>query len=102
MPFKKVTPTQEVENRIKEGTLYENDISAAKLEYDLIKNLVKIREELGITQKQIAEKTSLNQQMVSRIEKYGNSPRLDNFLKYVNALGLRIKFEYDHELSKKL
>lgn len=57
----------------------------------LIKSLVEFRKSAGITQKEVAEKSGLTQQMVSRIEKVTNSPTLDVFLRYVSALGLELK-----------
>jgi DNA (cytosine-5)-methyltransferase 1 len=77
----------------------ENDIELkkayeyAQLEYEVLKQLVKMRNEMGLSQSDVAKKSGLTQQMVSRIETVGNSPTLRNFLKYVDSLGLEIKLE---------
>jgi transcriptional regulator with XRE-family HTH domain len=52
-----------------------------------------MRNEMGLTQSDVAIKSGLTQQMVSRIETIGNSPTLKNFIKYVDSLGLEIKLE---------
>lgn len=65
----------------------------AQLEYEVLKQLVKMRNEMGLSQSDVAKKSGLTQQMVSRIETVGISPTLRNFLKYVDSLGLEIKLE---------
>ena len=60
------------------------------IEFKLIENLVNERKKRSITQKEIAEKTGLSQQAISRIEKYGNRPSLSNLLKYMYALEINI------------
>ncbi|HCL4447203.1 TPA: helix-turn-helix transcriptional regulator [Clostridium botulinum] len=67
----------------------------ADAQYQLIKSLVEFRKSAKITQQEIAEKSGLTQQMVSRIEQVTNSPRLDVFLRYVSALGLELKINKD-------
>lgn len=93
MGFKRVSPTEELNKRIENDPEMKHYSNVADIEYELIKQLTEIRKELNITQPQIESKVGLTQQMVSRIEKFGNSPRLDNFIKYVYSLGLEIKFE---------
>lgn len=60
-------------------------------EYDLIKEAIKLRKEMNLTQKDISETTGMPQQEVSRMEKLGHSPTLKNFIKYLDAIGLDIK-----------
>lgn len=93
MGFKRVSPTEEVNKRIEQDPEFKSHYDVSCIEYELIKQLTDIRKNLEITQPQIEKKVGLTQQMVSRIEKFGNSPRLDNFIKYVYSLGLEIKFE---------
>jgi len=67
------------------------------MEFQLIKNLVKERKKRSITQKEIAEKTGLSQQAISRIEKYGNKPTLTIYLKYMCAIGININNLFERE-----
>lgn len=59
-------------------------------QFALIQNLISKRIEKNMTQKDIANKTGLSQQAVSRIEKYGNTPSMANLIKYLNALEIDI------------
>lgn len=65
------------------------------LNINLIKSLVEFRESTGITQKEVAERSGLSQQMVSRMENVDYSPTLESFLKYMLALGGEVKIEED-------
>lgn len=94
MAFQRVNPSEKTKKRIEKDENFKYCIESAQSEYELIQMLVKIREENGLTQSDISARTGLTQQMISRIEKIGNMPRLDNFLKYVSALGVKIKIEY--------
>ena len=93
MPFKKVNVKEEINNRLENDIELKKAYEYAQLEYEVLKQLVKMRNEMGLSQSDVAKKSGLTQQMVSRIETVGNSPTLRNFLKYVDSLGLEIKLE---------
>jgi len=93
--FHKINPEEEIEKSIKKNPELEIYMKQADAQYQLIKSLVEFRKSTGTTQKEIAEKSGLTQQMVSRIEKVTNTPRLDVFLRYVLALGLELKINKD-------
>lgn len=90
MAFKKVNCKEELENVIKNDTKAKEYINEFNKEYELIQSLVNIRRELGLTQKDVAMRSGLTQQMVSRIEKYDNSPTLSNFIRYIDAIGANL------------
>ncbi|MBV7271647.1 helix-turn-helix transcriptional regulator [Clostridiaceae bacterium UIB06] len=92
MSLKRVSHSEE-DMQIKEDERNAFFMDVARLEREIAKNLASIRKQEGLTQSNIADKTGLTQQMVSRLEKLGNSPTLESFLKYVVALDLKIKFE---------
>lgn len=60
--------------------------------YQLADTLREIRENQGYSQKDIATKTGLTQQMISKIETYNGNPSLDSFLLYCKAIGIDILF----------
>lgn len=70
----------------KEKFLYELE----QQQFRLIQNLISKRIEMNLTQKDIANKTGLSQQAISRIENYGNTPSVANLIKYLSALQLDI------------
>jgi len=93
MPFKKVNVKEEVNKRLENDIELKKAYDYAQREYEVLKELIRMRNEMGFSQSDVARMSGLTQQMVSRIETVGNSPTLRNFLKYVDSLGLEIKFE---------
>ena len=68
---------------------------AEDIENNLIDNVVKLRKESNISQKELADLTQSKQQSISRFEKKMHSPSLILFVKIIDALG------YKMELVKK-
>ena len=66
------------------GTEDENII---RLEKDLIKTMVKLREEKGLTQMQLAEMCNVKQPLIARMESSVHSPQIDSLLKILVPLG---------------
>ncbi len=64
-------------------------------EEKLIDEIVEIRVEQNISQKELAEKVGSKQQNISRLEKKEHSPSLKLFYSVVNALG------YDLQIVKR-
>ena len=58
--------------------------------YNIAKCLKKIRKEKKLTQKDIANKTGLSQQMVSKIESYNGNPSIESFVKNCNGIGIHL------------
>ena len=58
--------------------------------YNIAKSLKKIRKEKKLTQKDIAKKSGLTQQMVSKIESYNGNPSIESFVKYCNGVGINL------------
>lgn len=52
----------------------------------IIDRLVEERHNKGMTQKELAEATSLPQSVIARFEKKKNAPQLDTLLKIADAL----------------
>lgn len=93
MPFKKINVKEEIKERAKKSEEFKEAYNHANIEYELKKELAKKRKDLNITQNIIAKKSGLKQQEISRIETEGNSPTLRVFLRYLEALNLKIKIE---------
>ncbi|EMS70222.1 helix-turn-helix domain-containing protein [Ruminiclostridium cellobioparum] len=91
MSFKKVNEKLEINKRLKNDTELKKAYDEAQREYEIVKQLVKMRNEMGLSQSDVAKKSGLTQQMVSRIETVDNSPTLKNFIKYIDSVGLEIK-----------
>ncbi len=58
----------------------------------LIENLVEYREKKGLTQKQLADKLGVKQQVVARVEN-GSNITLETLIKFLDVLGIVLKVE---------
>lgn len=58
---------------------------------DLVDEIIDVRQSLGLTQRDLAERTGLKQSAIARIESGGAIPRLDTVLRIALAMGLKFK-----------
>ncbi len=65
--------------------------NAIALEKDLIRTLVAIREEKGLTQSQLAEMCNVKQPVIARLESSVHSPQIDSLLKILTPLGYTLQ-----------
>ncbi|MBI9014684.1 MAG: helix-turn-helix transcriptional regulator [Clostridiales bacterium] len=68
-------------------------------EHELIKQVVEARKNSGLTQRSLAEKIGVSQQEISRFENEKHIPKLSNFLRIIEAVGLEIKLEDKHTVD---
>ena len=64
---------------------------AIELEKDLIRTMVAIREEKGLTQTQLAEICNVKQPVIARMESSVHSPQIDSLLKILTPLGYTLQ-----------
>ncbi len=69
----------------------QKDISAIELEKDLIRTMVDIREEKGLTQSQLAEICNVKQPVIARLESSVHSPQIDSLLKILVPLSYTLQ-----------
>lgn len=89
MLYDKVKVREEMEQLKKDEIEFAKDYEI--IERKLLEDVTRMRKELGITQPDIASKTGLSQQNISRMEKVGHSPTLRNFIRYLSGAGLEIE-----------
>ncbi len=63
------------------------EIAASDLRVALIGELIKARQEKGISQKKLEEMSGVRQPVIARMEKGSTSPQLDTVLKVLASLG---------------
>ncbi len=63
------------------------EIAESRLRVALISELIKVRQEQGISQKKLEELSGVKQPIISRMEKGSTSPQLETFLKVLEPLG---------------
>lgn len=69
----------------------EENENIIQIEKDLIRTMVKIREEKGMTQTQLAELCNVKQPLIARIETSSHSPQIDSLLKILTPLDIRCR-----------
>lgn len=71
--------------------LTEEDERVIALEENLIKTLVQIREEKGLTQVQLAKMCDVKQPVIARIESSTHSPQVDSLLRILVPMGYTLQ-----------
>lgn len=97
MGFKRVNAREESKKIIgndKELIQYKEELD---IYYELIDNAIRYRKKLGLSQEDVAKKSGLSQQAVSRLEKGINSPSLATLLKYLGAMGLKLALANNYD-----
>lgn len=72
---------------LENGYLTQEEIAASSLRVALIGELIKARQEKGISQKKLEELSGVKQPVIARMEKGSTSPQLDTILKVLAPLG---------------
>lgn len=78
-----------------------NDSEKRQIELvaDLVDEIIDTRQSIGLTQRELAEKTGLKQSAIARMESGGAIPRLDTVLRVALALGLKLKLLKDEDAA---
>ena len=91
MPFVQVDIDDEIEKRRNADPKFKKAWDDSRMEYEILGELTRLRNEKGLTQKELAEKTNKKQQVISQIEKHEKSPTLKTLCNLANALNVDIK-----------
>ena len=67
-----------------------NDIKISNLRIAIINELIKTREEQGISQKKLEEPSGVKQPVIARIEKGKSCPNTDTLVKLLTPLGKKL------------
>jgi len=98
MPFKRIDVKNTVNELRKDNEFNEAYIEVEK-EYELIRQVVETRKQIGMTQEILAEKVGISQQEISRFEREKHIPKLSSFIRILDALGLEMKIEKKEYLN---
>lgn len=71
--------------------LTEEDEKVIEMEKNLIQTLIRIREEKGLTQAELANICDLKQPMIARMESSTHSPQIDSLLRILVPLGYTLQ-----------
>lgn len=73
-----------------ELTITPEEEKIIELEKDLLRTMVTIREEQGLSQSELADKCNVKQPVIARMEKAVHSPQIDSLLKVLVPLGYKL------------
>ncbi|HKM22475.1 MAG TPA: helix-turn-helix transcriptional regulator [Lachnospiraceae bacterium] len=95
MPFVEINIKETIEKEKQISSEFAKAWDESRTEYKLLAELVQLRKEKNMTQRELAQLTGNKQQVISRIEKRENSPTLKTFCSLLNTLG------YDLQIIKR-
>ena len=72
---------------VRKGLFTPEEIAESDLRVAIIGELIKARQEKGISQKKLEELSGVKQPVIARMEKGSTSPQLDTILKVLAPLG---------------
>ena len=90
MTTKLINVREIIEQKRAEDPVFRIEFDRVHLEYQLIMQLVKERKAMDMSQDELAKKSGISQQALSRLEREKHVPTLSTFIKIINALGLEI------------
>ncbi len=93
MPFKQINVNEQIAEKRKTDSEFDNLWQGSRNEYKLLAELVKIRKEANLSQTELAERSGNKQQVISRIENKENSPTLKTLCSILDVLGYEIKIQ---------
>ena len=75
----------------KELHITDEEENVIEMEKELIRSMVAIREEQGLSQAELAERSSIKQPAIARMEKNAHSPQVDSLLRVLAPLGYTLQ-----------
>lgn len=70
------------------------EFDALEPEFQLIRKMIRARREAGLTQKELAERTGIQQSNISRIENGNGNPSLSTLNKLAQGLGKKLVISF--------
>ena len=91
MPFVEVNIQNEIEKRRQNDPKFRKAWDESRAEYKLIGEMISLRKQENITQKELATLTGNKQQVISRIERKESIPTIRAFSHILDALGYELQ-----------
>lgn len=82
---------------------FEEEIDVMDLEYNLICDFIKLRNEMGLTQKQMAEEAHVVREMIAVIENRKKHPQINTLIKILRPFGYTLsitKIDKNKQIDK--
>ena len=91
MSKSKISPMGSSWGELEKQLFTPQEIAESEARVAIINEMIKAREENGITQKQLEAMSGIKQPVISRMEKGASDPQLSTVLKVLSSLGKTIK-----------
>lgn len=91
MPFIQVDVEKDIELKRQTDPEFRKAWDESRAEYKLIGEMISLRKQEKITQKELAALTGNKQQVISRIERKESIPTIRSFSRILNALGYELQ-----------
>ena len=91
MPFVEVNIQNEIEKQRQNNPEFRKAWDESRAEYKLIGEMISLRKQENITQKELAALTGNKQQVISRIERKESIPTIKAFSHMLDALGYELQ-----------
>jgi ribosome-binding protein aMBF1 (putative translation factor) len=80
---------------IKRGRNRELAVEVEKTKLEVSEKLVEMREQMGLTQADLARKMGVSQQLISRVESGDDNITLETLVRFLSILGIALKIEVE-------
>ena len=91
MPFVEINVEKEISRQRENDPKFKKAWDESRAEYKLIGEMISLRKQEKITQKELAELTGNKQQVISRIERKESIPTIRAFSHILDALGYELQ-----------
>lgn len=81
-------------NEMMKDSEVKREYDALEPEFQLIRKMIRARREAGLTQKELAERTGIQQSNISRIENGNGNPSLSTLNKLAQGLGKKLVISF--------
>ena len=78
-----------------ENPEFRAEYDALEPEFRIMQAMIDARKASGMTQKQLAEKTGINQADISKLERGSANPSLRTLQRLAAGMGMRLKLEFE-------
>ena len=91
MPWKKLDIDAEIQKECDASPEFKKMWEESREEYRLVGEMIRLRKQHNLTQRQLAQLAEKKQQIISRIEKHECTPSVRQFSNILNALGYELQ-----------
>ena len=79
---------------------FRKEYDALESEFDIIQAMIDARKQSGLTQKELAERTGINQADISKLENGTANPSIRTLRRLADGMGMRVKLVFEPIYTK--